>query len=101
MDDSFFDVPAGYTDADIEMAELTERGNQYARLVRLAGSPSNVESLRNGLLVVVRRVSPEGPYAVFMRLTDPDTDSGIEYSFDAETWHPTAKTARLYQEGRA
>lgn len=31
MSDSFFDMPAGFTDADLEMAELVERGRAAAR----------------------------------------------------------------------
>lgn len=33
--DSFFDVPAGYRDADIEMAGLQALGNRSSRLRRL------------------------------------------------------------------
>jgi hypothetical protein len=32
MNDSFFDMPAGFNDADLEMAELTAIGNRSARL---------------------------------------------------------------------
>lgn len=34
--DGFFDVPAGYRDADIEMAELESAGREGSRLKRLS-----------------------------------------------------------------
>ena len=32
--DGFFDVPAGYSDADLEMARMEDLGTRYARRFR-------------------------------------------------------------------
>ena len=39
MQDSFFDVPAGYRDADLEMAALTASGNKASRLRKMGKCP--------------------------------------------------------------
>jgi len=103
--DGFFDVPAGYGDADMEMAELTERGNRYARRYR-GFTEEQVQDLADGKVTgAVRWHGPKDArqsYAVLVRATDADEigPCSFEFSVDlAATWHPTAKAARLAREG--
>lgn len=89
--DGFFDVPAGYSDADIEMAELTALGNRHARRVRRFGE-NGLESLRAGETISqVCRVKATGEtYTASVRMVDDD----ILYSVDGDTWHNSAREAR-------
>ena len=93
---SFFDVPSGYSDADLEMAELEQRGRDWARLVKRVGGEDNLAALRAGATVTVQRFADgRGPYVALVRMVDPH-DDGLLFSVDGGwSWYETAKLARL------
>lgn len=101
---SFFDMPAGYNDADMEMVALEDAGNRFAR--RYKGlTREQVESLAAGRVEAARAYyGPKGDrtsYDVLIRATDADEigPCGFEYSTDlAATWHDSPKAARLARE---
>lgn len=98
MSDGFFDMPAGYSDADLETAALTDAGNRWWRRMRRFTDEQR-ETLRAiGATVEVKCVSRETGerYVALARTVDED-DAGpiIRYSVDdGATWHTTAKGAR-------
>lgn len=91
MSDSFFDMPAGYTDADMEMASLEEAGNRHARRVRKFGR-SGYALLRTGGTLERACVNKETgeAYTATVRL---DVDGIPEYTVDGRMWHATARAA--------
>lgn len=100
MSDSFFDVPAGYRDADLDMAELEARGTRYARRFR-GFTIEQIEDVKDGhVLHQTRRHGPDGAqvaYEVLVRSTDADeVGPCLEYSV-GDGWYPTAKQAREAQ----
>jgi hypothetical protein len=92
----FFDTPAGYNDADLEMAELERRGRVAWKRTR-AFTAEQLAELRAGRTVSSDRVARDTktPYTVLVRTVDEDEYGPIfDYSVDGATWHPNAKAAR-------
>lgn len=101
---SFFDEPAGYRDADLEMAAMEERGNRHARRFR-GFTIEQIEDIKDGhVLHQTRRFGPDGAttaYEVLVRSRDEDeVGPCLEYSV-GDGWYPTAKQAREAQAVRS
>jgi len=101
---SFFDVLAGFRDADLEMADLEERGRRFARLFR-AFSREQRDGMLAGEVATITAYAerdPARPYAVAARV-DGETWDGlpvIVWSVDeGSTWHESASDARKAREG--
>lgn len=90
MSDSFFDMPAGYSDADMEMSALVEAGNRHARRVRRFGE-TNLRALEAGETITrpCRSKETGESYTVAVKFDDGD----ILYSVDGRTWHDSAREA--------
>jgi hypothetical protein len=97
--DGFFDVPAGYSDADLEMAELEDLGRRAAKRYR-GFSDSDRAALEAGATITAERwfgpADDRRSYLAMVRMVDEDEVGPIlDYSLDGREWHPTARAARL------
>ena len=96
----FFDMPAGYNDADMEMAALEDLGNRAAKRYR-GLTPEQRAALDAGeTFAATCYFGPKDAresYPVLVRASDRDEVGPImAYSTDdGKTWHARAKDARL------
>ena len=92
--DSAFYTPAGYREADLEMAALEAEGTRRYRLLKWA-TPEQKNALEAGGIVNRDAVNKETgePYVALARL---DTDAyTLSYSVDdGATWHRLMSEAR-------
>ena len=87
--ESFFDMPAGYSDADLEMSDLEDRGRRRERRIK-AFRGDELERLEAGETVTCERRNPETgtPYQVLARVVDEDEAGSIfDYSIDGANWY--------------
>ncbi len=90
--DSFFDMPAGYRDADLEMASLEAAGNRWAKLIRLYGE-DKARKLRDGETIEApcRSKSTGETYTVFVCM---DSGWNRDYSLTGSApWFGSAAEA--------
>jgi hypothetical protein len=97
--DGFFDMPAGYSDADLEMAELEELGRRAAKRYR-GFSDADRRALEAGATVTAERwfgpADDRRSYLALVRMVDSDEVGPIlDYSLDGRQWFDTARAARL------
>lgn len=96
--DSYFDMPAGYNDADLEMAALEDAGRRAARRYRGFDLEQRAE-LAAGRTVTVARIAKDtgARYLVMARARDTDElgPCDFTYSINGLEWHASAKAARL------
>jgi hypothetical protein len=97
--DSFFDVPAGYSDADLEMAELEELGRRAAKRYR-GFTEGDRRALQDGATLSVERfygpAEDRRSYLVLVRSVDVDEVGPIlGFSLDGREWSDSARAARL------
>ncbi len=98
MSDSFFDMPAGYSDADLEMSALEAEGNRRYRLLRWATPEQRATLEAGGTVDTFATIkATRERYPITVRL-EP-VDFVLDYSVDqGATWHDRAKDARLASE---
>jgi hypothetical protein len=100
MSEGFFDMPSGYSDADLEMADLEDRGRRASKRYRGFGRDwfDTRDRLANGETVTTNRRNPDTgePYAALARMVDEDEVGPIvEYSVDdGASWHTSCAAAR-------
>ena len=100
--DGFFDVPAGYRDADLEMAELEDRGRRAKARYRVFGYPwdtTRVDRLRAGETVETVALTVKDTGETFVALARPVDEDDVgpicEWSIDnGASWHASRKAAR-------
>jgi len=91
MSDSFFDMPAGYTEADIDMAALEAAGNRLAKRRRRFGAEGWATLESGGTIEQPCKSKESGElYSATVRL---DSDGIPEYTVDGHSWHSTARAA--------
>lgn len=87
-----------YNDADLEMAELEDAGNRFARRFR-GYTGEQIADLNAGATVRTTRVvkSSGERYEVLVKAEDGDEIGACDfrYSLDGSEWFTTAKAARL------
>jgi hypothetical protein len=100
--DGFFDMPAGFNDADMEMASLESAGARHAKRYR-GFTEADVKALDRGDIVTVTRwFGPKDDrqsYEAQVRALDTDEIGPCDFRFsvDGSSWHESAKDARLAQ----
>jgi hypothetical protein len=88
--ESFFDMPAGYSDADMDMARLEELGNQHARRVRKYGEQGYAAMQAGDTITQPCRSKATGEdYTAYVRLEDNE----VLYTVDGREWFGTAREA--------
>ena len=100
MADGFFDMPAGYSDADVEMADLEDAGRRWQqRYGRRGLTFEDVQRMRDGAMVTVscKRKDTGERYDALMIPTDTDDLGPCDFRYscdDGASWHETARAAR-------
>lgn len=101
--DGYFDMPAGYSDADMETAALTDAGNRWWKRMRRFTEEQR-ETLRTvGATVEVRckdRETGERYVALARTVDEDDVGPIVRFSVDnGGSWHTTARGARTAVNG--
>jgi len=90
--DSFFDMPSGYNDADMEMASLVEQGNLHAKRIRRYGEEGYAKLQAGETISHPCTAKDTGErYSVLVRF---DEDGYLIYSVDGERWFNSSFEAR-------
>lgn len=95
--DSFFDMPAGYNDADMEMAALVEAGNRHAARARRFGE-DNYRRMQDGE-TIARQCQRKDCGTKYTALVKLDEDGYPIYTCD--DWQTIGSTAAKAYEAKA